>query len=93
MKYEIFAIHDVKANAFMRPFFLPNVSMATRTFSDIVADPQSDIYKNPADYTLFHLGSFDDANAKITPVTETHPIEALVNGVEVKSKIVTGGIE
>lgn len=78
MKHLIFTIFDSKAAAYLPPFFLHQKAMATRAFADACNNPESQISKNPADYTLFHIGEFDDNNAKITPCTST----AMGNGIE-----------
>lgn len=65
MKLKIFCIHDVKAEAFLPPFFLPTVGMATRTFKDCCNNDQHQFGANPTDYTLFELGEFDDNNGTI----------------------------
>ncbi len=73
----IFAIFDSQAKAYFPPFFLPEKGQALRTFGDHVNSDDS-IGQHPKDYTLFHLGSFDDQTAKISLVTP----EALGNGIE-----------
>ncbi len=66
MKLEIFSVFDSKAQAFLPPFFLPMLGQATRVFQNAANDEGHAFGKNPSDYTLFHLGSFDDETAKIT---------------------------
>ena len=78
MKHKIFTIHDVKADAYFPPFYLPNKSMAIRQFGDMVNDENSQISKHPADYTLFELGEWDDNNADFVELTKN----SLGNGVE-----------
>lgn len=67
MKLEIFAVHDVKADAYLPPFYLPRVPMAQRVFADCIHDPKHQFGANPADYTLFHLGAFDDNLGLLMP--------------------------
>ncbi len=66
MKLEIFSVFDSKAEAFLPPFFLPMIGQATRVFQNCANDEAHQFGANPADYTLFHLGSFNDESAKIT---------------------------
>lgn len=66
MIMEIFSVFDSKAAAFMKPFFAHNTAMAERAFSDEAATPGSPVAKHPEDYTLYHVGSFDDTTALIT---------------------------
>jgi len=84
MKHLLFSIHDIKAGAYLPPFTLPNKNMAIRTFTDCVNDPNHAFCRNPADYTLFCLGEFDDNDGQITSTF----IESCGNAVEfVKSKM------
>ena len=64
MIYGTFSIYDSKAEAFLPPFILPKTTMAQRAFADCVNSPEHQFGANPGDYTLFHLGFFDDENAK-----------------------------
>ena len=65
MNIGIYAIHDVKADTFMRPFFLHNDELARRTFLDLVANPETDIARHPADFTLFRVGTWIDIDGHI----------------------------
>lgn len=65
MKLQIFAIHDSKANAFIPPFISKEIETAKRTFANAANDKLHQFGANPADYTLFHLGTFNDENAEI----------------------------
>lgn len=71
MKLKIFSIFDSKAKAFLPPFFLPEPEVAIRTFTNAANDKKHAFGANPADYTLFLLGEFDDDTAKI--VTKATP--------------------
>ncbi len=71
MKLHIFAIYDSKAQAYLPPFFLPNTEVAKRVFAGAANDKGHAFGANVADYTLFHLGHFDDDSAKI--VTKATP--------------------
>ncbi len=65
MEHKIFTVYDEKAKAFLPPFFLPQIGMGTRVFSDCVNDPTHQFNKHPADYNLYHIGEFDDNSGKI----------------------------
>jgi len=62
MKMVCVAIYDVKAEAFMRPFFVQRKALAVRSFQDEVNRPAEDnpLYRHPADYRLMALGEWDD---------------------------------
>lgn len=64
MLHNVFAVRDTKAEAFNTPFYLPTIAQAIRAFSDEARSDGSMIAKHPEDYVLFHLGSYDDANAR-----------------------------
>lgn len=59
MILKCFAVFDVKAGAFLPPFFLPETPVAVRVFGDCVNDSQHQFGKHPEDYSLFLLGEFD----------------------------------
>ncbi len=78
MKHRMFCIHDVKAAAFMQPWFLHTDGMATRAFADCVNDPEHNFGRHPADYSLFYIGEFNDS----TGMCITQAPMSLGNGVE-----------
>lgn len=75
----MFSVHDSKAEAYLPPFFLHTAGMAKRVFADCCNDEKHQWGRNPHDYTLFHLGAFNDSTATVT--LETAP-KSLGNGVE-----------
>lgn len=79
MIQHLFAIHDSKANVFFKPYVFHNKAMAVRQFGDMVNDPETTINKHPADYTLFHFGTFNDEDAKFDLKKGK---TSLANGVE-----------
>lgn len=64
MKLLGFAVFDQKAEAFLRPFFAETKGLAIRSFRDAVNDPAHEMCRHAADYTLFHIGSFNQANGE-----------------------------
>ncbi len=69
MKLEIFSVYDSKAQAYLPPFFLPMSGQATRIFQNCANDKAHAFGANPLDYTLFHIGEFDDASGAIDSKT------------------------
>lgn len=69
MKYQIYSVLDVKAQAFAPPFFLHRDEVALRAFRDAVLDPKHPMYAHPADYHLYCLGEFDDNSGFVSPTT------------------------
>ncbi len=56
-----FSIFDSKAEAFITPFYSQTVGTAIRSFEQAANDTASDFHKFAGDYTLFHLGAFDNS--------------------------------
>lgn len=75
MKLQIYSIYDSKVGAFVTPVFLRSRGEAIRSIVEAVNNPapNNNIEKYPADYTLFHLGEFDDETGLVqsfeTPVS------------------------
>lgn len=59
MKLLAFSIYDSKVEMFIQPFFDVTKGSAIRNFSDAVNDNTTAFNKHPEDYTLFHVGIFD----------------------------------
>lgn len=78
MDHKIYCIFDVKAKAYMQPWFMPNDSMASRAFQDCVSDPQHTFGAHPEDYTLFNIGTFNQITGEIIPTDKT----SLGNGLD-----------
>ncbi len=77
-KQQIFAVFDKKAIAYAYPTFLNQKGQAIRSFENAVNDPQTQFNRNPEDFSLWHLGEFDDVTGVITPLpAPVHLEEAL----------------
>lgn len=61
MIYGVYAIRDMKAEAFAQPFFMATRGLAIRAFSDEANNPSSMVCKHSSDFSLFHFGTFDDS--------------------------------
>lgn len=59
----IFTIYDSKAETYMDPFCAKTKGEAVRMFTDTCNDPNHQFYRHAEDYTLFHLGTYDDNQA------------------------------
>lgn len=68
MKMIVVSIKDRAADAFGRPFYVPSVGVAIRSFQDEVnrASEDNQMYQHPDDFDLFDLGSFDDNTGAFT---------------------------
>jgi len=76
---KIFTVFDGPANAYLPPFFFHAAGQAVRAFTDSANDDQHLIGKHPADYTLFEVGTYDDATGIFENVQHIN----LGNGLEV----------
>lgn len=68
MKINIYAINDAQVSAFSQPFFSQTNGAALRAFSDHVNEKGTQPNKHPQDYSLWHLGTFNDDDGTIEPV-------------------------
>lgn len=60
MKLEMFAIRDKQLDAFMNPWGAQAIGQAVRMFTDEINNKDGTMYKHPADYDLYHIGTFHD---------------------------------
>ncbi len=82
MKFRVFTVYDVKANAYLPPFVLPETGMAVRTFADAINDKDHAFGKHPGDYTLFDIGLFNDA----TGLLDGESPKSVHNGIELVAR-------
>lgn len=80
MIHSVFSIYDEKAEAFLPPFILPKTEMAQRVFGDCINSADHQFSKHPSDYTLFHMGNFDDEKGEF--IRHPNTKQSLGNGVE-----------
>lgn len=62
MKLSVFSVYDSAVGAFLQPFFSPSVGAALRSLTDAVNDGKHQFAMHTSDYTLFCVGSWDDAS-------------------------------
>lgn len=62
----IYGIFDLKMALFLQPFYAHNHGHAIRIFTDHANQTGSPVNSHPEDYTLVHLGTFDDTNGTFT---------------------------
>lgn len=60
-------VFDSAAQAFANPMFVPHANLALRSFQNEVnrADTANQLYHHPEDFTLYEIGTYDDASAAI----------------------------
>ena len=74
MLLKVFSVRDMKAEAFLQPFFTPTQGSALRAFGDACNKTDSPFYLHPNDYVLYEIGTYNDADANLFPLT---PIKML----------------
>lgn len=71
MKLQIYVIFDSAAKVYNKPFCQINDAVAVRCCQELVNDPGTDCSRSPHDFSLFNIGTYDDAHAQIK-TTDKH---------------------
>jgi len=78
MKLNAYSIFDNKALVYQMPFFAPNDGHAVRAFGDIANSSDTLVGRHPGDFSLFHVGEYDDQNASLSGLSPLrHVIDAV----------------
>lgn len=67
MLLQAYSIYDRKALQYHPPFFASTDPAAVRMLSDLVQDTNSAVGRHPADYVLYGVGTYSDANGSLEP--------------------------
>lgn len=84
---KIFAIKDLQADVFTRPFIFIEDGAAKRALMHAVSGADNAMSDNPDDYNLYYLGEYDDRTGIIIPDDPKRiwtGAEALAEGRRVK---------
>jgi hypothetical protein len=65
---QIIAVKDNGIQTFHPIQVVPHVGLAIREFTQAASSPDTNFYKHPADFDLYHLGSWDDQTAVFIPL-------------------------
>lgn len=71
---KLFAVRDVKADAFGAPVSLQTRGLALRGFRDVCARGESDMARYPSDYMLYELGEYEPNTGRLVG----HPVPVFV---------------
>ena len=82
MELKIYAIRDVRTEAFLKPMFLQNAAVLERALLDAKNDENSTLSIHPQDYQVFKLGTYNDNTGEITAEAPTF----MFNVIEVQEK-------
>lgn len=83
---QVVSVYDVAVSAYNRPFFVPTLGAAVRSFEDECTRASGDnpIYNHPSDFSLFHLGTFDEESGRF--VNLDNPVRLVDAGAVVQFK-------
>lgn len=74
MKSRIFSVRDVKAGAYLQPFYSVNTETALRSFKFTAEDSKHDFNRFASDYQLYELGEYDDVSGNVSSLAQPHYI-------------------
>lgn len=78
MELKMYSIRDSKAEIFNAPFYKKTHGEAERDFTTLVNDEKSTVAQYPDDFDLYYVGTYDDGNGKIEPLsTPQHIVKAI----------------
>jgi len=63
----IYTLKDEKRDTFHQPFFLADETTAYRAIINLKNDPNSELKLFPDQFTLYHLGTYDEETGTIKP--------------------------
>lgn len=64
VKHKVYTVYDSKAEVYMQPIYFRADGEALRAFKASVQSGGHQFANNPADYTLFGIGEYDDDKAR-----------------------------
>jgi hypothetical protein len=85
MNLQIYTIKDSKAGTYAQPFYNVNHTTAIRAFNASLQDNSNPLSKFPEDFSLYHLGLWDDVKGIIT--FNANGAEFIANAVLTKEEI------
>ena len=71
MILNIYAIRDIKTDAYLKPFFVQNDEVAIRAISTSLHEV-SELSQHASDYQVFCLGTYDDNAGTMDSVKPRH---------------------
>lgn len=76
MIYQVVTVRDRAAAGYGRPIFVAAIGQAIRSFQDEInrVAPDNEMNRHPGDYDLYHLGTFNDEDAKFNTLEQPKQI-------------------
>lgn len=82
---QVYSVRDAKTQAFSPPFIASNNGEALRQFDMLCKNPETMVHKFPADFALFHIGSFQEQLGLLVPAQQ---VQQIGSGLEYVPKVV-----
>lgn len=86
MRMEAFTVFDSAARRYLEPFFAESIEVACRMFRTVVNKAGHQFNQFPEDYTLFHVGAFDQASGVFEPLVAPHSCGVAVMFVQAQQQ-------
>lgn len=88
-RLQAFSVYDEKAQSYNLPFFYPQINLAVRALTDSLQNPDSIVARHPEDFTLYHIGTFNDLTGKMESFVEPRPVcraTEIINSMKITPK-------
>lgn len=85
MIFKVLAVYDVKAQAFMTPFFTSTLAVGVRSFTAAVNAKGTAMGDSPGDFTLYELGTFNDEKAEFELLPQRRNLGMGINFIRKES--------
>ncbi|AXH73021.1 MAG: nonstructural protein [Microviridae sp.] len=82
------AVRDAASDSFNRPFFVPSIGLAIRSFTDEVnrVAPENVMHWHPEHFELFRIGMYDEDSGLLEALTPPMSL-AIASNVRVKEGV------
>lgn len=93
MLLNAYSIYDRKGLNYHAPFFAATDGLAVRSLADLANDPNTTIGRHPADYVLYCVGTFSDANGSIEPTSPLRHVMDASSLVQIQPSLFTNSAQ
>lgn len=76
-KLQVFAIRDKAVETYHQPFTVRNVNEAVRLVGNTLLETDCSLAVNAADYSLWHIGNYDNETAQLEAVDKTKVVDLI----------------
>lgn len=87
MLMKVYTVFDVKAGAYLQPFFAPTDGVAGRMVERAVNSEGHQFFDHPEDFKLFRLGEWDEHEGVLTGEPPVHVLDCHMLMAEVQRDI------